>query len=76
MDGRALAETNNWPGSRPEARGHRGSTGMSGPGGHTAVIDRLPPQSLEAEQSVLGSILIDRDVIVEVAEFLRPEDFS
>ena len=39
------------------------------------MIDRLPPQSLEAEQSVLGSILIDRDAIVEVAEFLRPEDF-
>src|SRR6187397_201267 len=40
-----------------------------------AVIDRLPPQSLEAEQSVLGAILIDRDAVVEVAEFLRPEDF-
>jgi replicative DNA helicase len=39
------------------------------------VIDRLPPQSLEAEQSVLGSVLIDRDAVVEVAEFLRPEDF-
>jgi len=39
------------------------------------VIDRLPPQSVEAEQSVLGSVLIDRDAIVEVAEFLRPEDF-
>ena len=48
---------------------------MSGPGDNAAVIDRLPPQSLEAEQSVLGSILIDRDVIVEVAEFLHPEDF-
>ena len=40
-----------------------------------AVIDRLPPQSLEAEQSVLGAILIDRETIIEVAEFLRPEDF-
>jgi replicative DNA helicase len=39
------------------------------------VIDRLPPQSIEAEQSVLGSILIDRDAVVEVAEFLRPDDF-
>src|SRR5215213_3306773 len=39
------------------------------------MIDRLPPQSLEAEQSVLGAILIDRDVVVEVAEFLRSEDF-
>ena len=40
-----------------------------------AVIDRLPPQSIEAEQSVLGSILIDRDAVIEVAEFLKPEDF-
>ena len=39
------------------------------------MIDRLPPQSLEAEQSVLGSILIDRDAIVEIAEFLRADDF-
>jgi replicative DNA helicase len=40
-----------------------------------AVIDRLPPQSLEAEQSILGALLIDRDAIIEVADFLRPEDF-
>ena len=39
------------------------------------MIDRLPPQSVEAEQSVLGSILIDRDAIIEVADFLRAEDF-
>ena len=39
------------------------------------MIDRLPPQSLEAEQSVLGAILIDRDAVVEIAEFLRPADF-
>ncbi len=39
------------------------------------MIDRLPPQSVEAEESVLGAILIDRDAIVEIAEFLRPEDF-
>ena len=39
------------------------------------MIDRLPPQSIEAEQSVLGSILIDRDAVIEVAEFLHPEDF-
>lgn len=39
------------------------------------MIDRLPPQSIEAEEAVLGSILIDRDAIIEVAEFLRPDDF-
>ena len=38
-------------------------------------LDRLPPQSIEAEQSVLGALLIDRDAVVEVAEILRPDDF-
>jgi replicative DNA helicase len=37
--------------------------------------ERLPPQNIEAEQSVLGSILIDRDAIVRVAGFLMPDDF-
>ena len=31
------------------------------------MIDRLPPHSLEAEQSVLGAILIDRETIIEIA---------
>jgi len=39
------------------------------------MIERLPPQSLEAEQSVLGAILIEAESIIEIAEFLRPEDF-
>ena len=38
-------------------------------------IDRLPPQSIEGEQSVLGALLIDRDAVVEVAELLKPDDF-
>jgi replicative DNA helicase len=37
--------------------------------------DRLPPQNTEAEQSVLGSLLIDPDAIIKVASFLRAEDF-
>ncbi|MEO8511560.1 MAG: replicative DNA helicase [Chloroflexota bacterium] len=37
--------------------------------------DRLAPQATEAEQSVLGSILVDRDAILRVADFLRPQDF-
>ncbi len=36
---------------------------------------KIPPHSLEAEQSVLGAILIDKDAIVEVAGFLRPDHF-
>jgi replicative DNA helicase len=38
-------------------------------------MDRLPPQNIDAEQSVLGSLLIDREAIVKIAPFLLPEDF-
>ena len=39
------------------------------------AADRLPPQNLDAEQSVLGSLLIDPDAIIKVASFLRTDDF-
>ena len=38
-------------------------------------IDRVAPQSVEAEQSVLGSILIDPEAILKVADFLHGADF-
>lgn len=36
---------------------------------------KIPPHSMEAEQSVLGSIIIDRDMIAVVMDRLRPEAF-
>lgn len=39
------------------------------------LLDRIPPQNIEAEQAVLGSMLIEREAISRVAEILRPEDF-
>jgi len=39
------------------------------------TTDRLPPQNVEAEQSLLGSILIDPEAIVRVSSIVRPEDF-
>ena len=39
------------------------------------LIGRQAPQSLEAEQAVLGSILIDSRCITDVIGLLRPEDF-
>lgn len=36
---------------------------------------KAPPYSLDAEQAVLGSILIDRDALVQVADILKPVDF-
>ena len=37
--------------------------------------DRLPPQAIEAEKSLLGGLMLDKSAIVKVADFLRPEDF-
>jgi replicative DNA helicase len=37
--------------------------------------DRIPPQSLEAEQATLGSMLISRAAIERAADILRPDDF-
>lgn len=39
------------------------------------LAERLPPQNLEAEQGVLGSILLDNDVLHEVVPLLTVDDF-
>ena len=39
------------------------------------LMSRQPPQSLEAEQSVLGSILIDSRCVADVIGIVKPEDF-
>ncbi len=39
------------------------------------LLNRQPPQSLEAEQAVLGSILIDSRCLTDVIGLVRPEDF-
>ncbi len=36
---------------------------------------RLPPQNIEAEMSVLGSLMLDKDAIIKVGDFIKPEDF-
>lgn len=36
---------------------------------------RVPPHSLDAEVSVLGALLLDKNAIVNVAEFLQPDHF-
>ena len=39
------------------------------------MLDRVPPQNIEAEQSVLGSILIEQSAIAKISDILQPEDF-
>ena len=36
---------------------------------------KIPPHSKEAEESVLGAILLDKDAIISVADFLHSEHF-
>lgn len=36
---------------------------------------KLPPQNIEAEQSLLGALLIDKDAIIKIAESLSPNHF-
>lgn len=41
----------------------------------TLFSERVPPQDLEAEQSVLGSCLIDSSMITRVRQVVEPDDF-
>ena len=40
-----------------------------------ALLKRVLPHSIEAEQSVIGSMLMDKDAIVAASEILTGEDF-
>lgn len=39
------------------------------------LLGRIPPNDFEAEQAVLGSMLVDKDAVYTVIEILKPEDF-
>jgi len=40
-----------------------------------AAPDKLQPHNIEAEEAVLGALLIDPDAIIRIATFLQPKDF-
>lgn len=39
------------------------------------ITAKIPPHSLDAERATLGALMIDKDAIVKVADFLKSEDF-
>src|SRR3989344_2850316 len=41
----------------------------------TKDLLKLPPQDLDAEQSVLGALMIDKDAIYTIVDILNPSDF-
>ena len=36
---------------------------------------RVPPQNIEAEMSVLGSLMLDKNAIIKIADLVHPDDF-
>ena len=41
----------------------------------TDLIERIPPQALEAEMAVLGAMLIEKEAIVRVIDSIGENDF-
>ncbi len=48
---------------------------MIAPAGGLGGAERVPPNNVEAEMAVLGSILVDREMMATVSELLGPSDF-
>lgn len=53
----------------------RRTASQSEPETQPVLAGRVQPQNLEAEDSVLGSLLLDSDAMLRVADLLRPDDF-
>src|SRR3954471_25088609 len=51
------------------------TNGSSSSDGPRDTLERSVPYTLEAEEAVLGSLLIDRDAVIKIAPFLKPTDF-
>lgn len=39
------------------------------------IVGKVPPHNLEAEQSVLGAMILDKDAIVDASEILQADEF-
>jgi hypothetical protein len=38
-------------------------------------LEKIPPQSIEAEMSLLGSVLLDKDAMLKIADIVQPANF-
>ena len=39
------------------------------------IFEKLPPQNIEAEEALLGSLLIDKEAIIKIADIISEDDF-
>src|ERR687886_2743340 len=51
------------------------ATGRTGEDTRGARPERVPPHNLEAEESVLGSMMLSAEAIAAVVDVVKPEDF-
>jgi replicative DNA helicase len=66
------------PGDRPPVTRFRKKDADRGgwsEGGGAGTFERVPPQDIDAEQSVLGGMLLSKDAIADVVEVLKGADF-
>jgi replicative DNA helicase len=54
---------------------YRTDAGRTPPRVSSEILDRMPPQDLDAEKGVLGSVLLDPNLADDVALLVRPQDF-
>ena len=59
----------------PRREGGRRAPAARPPAAQERAFERVPPQNIEAEQSVLGACLIGPESLAQVSDMLRPEDF-
>ena len=62
------------PPALPLARAPRRARGEHAPP-FVSLVDRIPPSNLEAEMALLGSVLVDKEMMAAVSEIVRPSDF-
>ncbi|MDP2631369.1 MAG: replicative DNA helicase [Candidatus Uhrbacteria bacterium] len=39
------------------------------------IVQKIPPHNIEAEESLVGAILVDQDALIKIADMVRAEDF-
>ena len=40
-----------------------------------SIVQRMPPQNMEAEMSVLGSLMLDKDALIKIGDVVSADDF-
>ena len=63
------------PGGHGHGERHDRSPDTHSPAPAAVSFERVPPQDLEAEQSVLGGMMLSKDAIADVVEVLKGQDF-